>query len=426
LITCSGSSGAIRFDDAYLGPTASDGVWRPATVAALQQLNPGYIRDDLGTRGDSYNIVSDSAARQLTFYSGDSQPNDVYSIPEFFALNSLVGSHPWISIPVTLLDSEYTALGNTLASLQATYIFPEVLVEFGNGDATGLCGGACFNQNGSLSQTAYAAVANRAFGLIQAAAGSGANLQYAGSAQWGSGPPSGADAQYMATLLPAAQYIDVAPYWHLCQDSGDSIATDEANMWNDPQEDTAESIMASALSALQPYGAGLAFYGMAPNTLGGSDTTAGRTPIVAGAWSAGAEAQTILRGLTAGIPVMNSLQFTQFEMGGWDNYNGCANQPAGTLVPIRGVVNFIDTPMFRPRGLALQLLNNYAIGGNFYAVNGRPQRSHDWRLPAGERLARRADQFELDTDRSYHQLPQFVISATNSARADKFLGGDEH
>jgi hypothetical protein len=69
---------------------------------------------------------------------------------------------------------------------------------------------------------------------------------------------------------------------------------------------------------------------------------------------------------------MNSLQFTQLETGGWNDYNGCARPPAGRSIPIQGVVYFIDTPVFRPRGLALQLLNNYAIGGNFYAVNGAP------------------------------------------------------
>jgi hypothetical protein len=371
-VTNSGSSGAIRFDDAYLGPAVSDGVWRPAAVAALQQLHPGYMRDNQSERGDSYaNLFSNWTARELTFYNGDGNANYVYSIPEFFSLNSLVGSQPWIVIPVDLLDSEYTALGSKLASLQATYNFPEILVEFGCGDATGACGGVCFNQNGSLSQAAYAAVANRAFGLIQAAAGSGAHLQYVGSAQWGS-PPSAADAQHMATLLPGAQYIGVAPHWDLCQDNSNSVTTNEANLWNDPQGDTSELMMTSAVAALQSYGAGLAFYGMGPNTVGGSDSAAGRTLIVAGAGSAGAEAQTILRGFTAGVPVMNPLQFTQLEMYGWDDYDGCANPPAGTFVPIRGVVNFIDTPVMRPRGLALQVLNNYAIGGDLYAVDGAP------------------------------------------------------
>jgi len=112
---------------------------------------------------------------------------------------------------------------------------------------------------------------------------------------------------------------------------------------------------------------------MGPNILGGSDDTMGCTAILAGAGSAGAEAQTILRGMTGGVAVMNSFQFTQLEISGVNDFDGvCADPPAGTFVPIRGAVNFIDTPVFRPRGLALQLLNNYAIGGDLYAVDGAP------------------------------------------------------
>jgi hypothetical protein len=373
-IACSGDSGAIRLDDAYLGPDATDGAWRPAVITALKQLHPGYIRDDQSIQGDSYtNIVSDLTARQITFYSGDADFHDGYSIPEFFDLNSRVGSRPWMSIPVTLSDLEYTALGQALASLQASYKFPEVLIEFGNGQAAGLCGGVCFNQNGTLSQGAYAAVANRAFGLIQTGAGSEANLKYVGSAQWGNSSASGADAQSIASMLPKAQYIGVAPYWDWCQDSGNSLATNEANLWNDPENETDPSLMASAISDLQAYGQRLAFYGLGPDTLAGSDDSAGRTPILAGAGSGGAEAQTILRGLTAGIAVMNSSTFTQTEMSATNVHTGvCAEPPAGTYVPIRGDLSFIDTPVFRPRGLALQLLNNYAIGGDFYAVDGAP------------------------------------------------------
>jgi hypothetical protein len=429
-VTCSGSSGEIRFDDAYLGPAAGDGVWRPAAIAALQKLNPGYMRDNQGERGDSYaNLFSNWTARELTFYRGDRNANYVYSIPEFFSLNSLVGSQPWIVIPVDLLDSEYTALGSKLASLQATYNFPEVLVEFGNGDAIGACGGVCFNQNGSLSQAAYAAVANRAFSLIQTAAGPGAHLQYVGSAQWGC-PPSAADAQYMAILLPTAQYIGVAPFWDLCQDRGYSVTTNEANLWNDPQGDTSESIMASAVSALQSYGAALAFYGMGPNTLGGSDSAAGRTPIVAGAGAAGAEAQTILHGLSAGVPVMNSLQFTQLEMGGQNNYNGCANPPAWTLVPIRGVVNFIDTPVLRPRGLALQLLNNYALGGAFHAVDNAPNgvtigaflQNNGWHLALTNSNPKPAA-VAIKFPNSSHPLPTQLVQITSSAVTNTNEGG---
>jgi hypothetical protein len=179
---------------------------------ALRQLHPGYIRDGDSKRGDSYaNLVSNWTAREPTFYNGDKDAHNrrcrshkdwpswndcyVYSIHELFDLSSQVGSRPWITIPVTLLDQEYNALGSRLASFQATYNFPEVLVEFGNGDGSGACGGVCFKQNGNFSQAAYATVANRAFGLIQAAAGSRANLRYVGSAQWVDDPPTGANAQ---------------------------------------------------------------------------------------------------------------------------------------------------------------------------------------------------------------------------------------
>jgi hypothetical protein len=177
----------------------------------------------------------------------------------------------------------------------------------------------------------------------------------------------------MASILPAAQYVAVAPYWDYCQDLGGSIASDEANMWNDPQGDTDESIMLSAASNVQNYGQELVFYGMGPNTLSGSDTTGGRQAIVAGAGSGGAEAQTILRALTAGIRVMSSSRFTQANLSGVNDTDElCADPPSGTYVPIRGNLTFIDPTVFRPRGLALRMLNNHAIGGDFYPVDGAP------------------------------------------------------
>jgi hypothetical protein len=79
-----------------------------------------------------------------TSYNYDTELHDAFSIQDFLGLAARIGSRPWISIPVTLDDSEYTALSETLASLQATYNFPELLIEFGDGDATGPCGnGPC-------------------------------------------------------------------------------------------------------------------------------------------------------------------------------------------------------------------------------------------------------------------------------------------
>jgi hypothetical protein len=372
----SGSGAAIRLDDAYLGPASTTDVWRSALIAALQQIHPGYLRDNQGAQGDSYaNAFSDAEARQQTTDGSWGGNQYIYSIPEFFDLNSKVGSRPWVVIPVNLLDSEYTALGNQLALLQSTYKFPEVLLEFGNEDWNGAsCGGVCFDQGGNVNQGAYATVANRVFAIIAAAAGSSANLKFVGGAQWGS-PPGPADVQYISGLIPNANYIDAAPYWDWCQDSGYSTGTNETNMWNDSQQDTSEVTMASTVSSLIPVSQKLAFYEMGPSTLGGSATATERSSIIAGAGSAGAEAQTILRALTAGVPVMNSWQLIQPNMNTANDYFACSpgdNPPSGTTAAIWGVVNFIDTPVLRPRALALQLLNNYAIGGDFYPVTGAP------------------------------------------------------
>jgi hypothetical protein len=415
-IQCSGSGTAIRFDDAYLGPASTTDVWRSALLSTLRQMHPGYLRDNQGAQGDSYaNAVSDAEARQQTYFNGYAGNQYIYSIPEFFDLNNQVGSRPWIVIPVDLLDSEYTALGAKLASLQSTYKFPEVLLEFGNEDWNGSsCGGVCFDQKGGVNQTPYATVANRAFGIIAAAAGSGANLKFVGGAQWGS-PPGASDVQFISGLIPNANYIDAAPYWDWCQDSGYSTDTDEANMWNDSQGDTSEVTMATTVSDLIPVSQKLAFYEMGPSTLGGSATTSERTSIIAGAGSAGAEAQTILRALTAGVPVMNSWQLIQPSFNAVNNYFACTpgdNPPSGTTAPIWGIVNFIDTPILRPRALALQLLNNYAIGGDFYPVSGAPSgitagaflQSDGWHLALTNSNAAAANLSVVFPDSS-HALP---------------------
>ena len=375
----SGSGAAIRLDDAYLGPASKTDVWRSALVSTLQEIHPGYLRDNQGAQGDSYaNAFSDPAARQQAYKTNWSSNNYIYSIPEFFDLNHQVGSRPWIVIPVNLLDSEYTALGTALASLQATYDFPEVLLEFGDEDWNGaMCQGVCFDQGGAVGSAAamasYYAITQRAYSEIEAAAGSGANLKFVGGAEWGS-PPGDYGMTQAAAGIPISSYVDAAPYFDWCQNDGDSTATSEANLWNDPQGDTAESTMATAASALAALGMKAAWYEMGPNTLGGTATTADRLSIVAGAGTAGAEAQTILRSLNAGVPVMNSWQLIQPNTGTIADYWGCGNTspPAGTTTPLWGVVNFLDTPVMRPRALALDLLNNYAIGGNFYPVTGTP------------------------------------------------------
>jgi hypothetical protein len=385
---CSASStaGAVRLDDAYLGPATSPaGIWRPAVINALGSgyLHVGYLRDLDGNQGTSYaNKVADQWARQLNTSAG---PNGVgwhYSMPDLFSLASQVGARPWVVIPVNMLDADYTNLGKKIATLQTTYNFPEVLIEFGNEDWNpGSCGGNCFRYNGGIRPEIYFAVAKRAFGIVQAGAGTAANIHYVGGgAPYGS-PPSAANLAYSAGQFIAAPgntlpyYIAGAPYYNWCQNASDSQATKIGNLFNDPQGDTSQANIGAIVNALAAVSTPmkLSFYEAGPSTLGGSDTTAGRLSIIAGAASGSADAALYLRSVNAGVPVMLSFQLSQVNMSSQSGYMPCtSNPPGGTTVPLWGMVYDLDQPILRPRGLALQLLNNYAFCGDGYGISDLP------------------------------------------------------
>src|SRR5215469_5276395 len=385
---CSAGSaaGAVRLDDAYLGPATSPAViWRPAVVNALGSgyLHVGYLRDWEGNQGTSYsNRVADQWARQMNTSGG---PNGVawhYSMPDLFSLASQVGARPWVVIPVNMLDADYANLGKKIATLQTTYNFPEVLIEFGNEDwNAGLCGGNCFRYNGGIKPEIYFAIAKRAFGIIQAGAGSAANIHYVGGgAPYGS-PPSAGTLAYSAGQFIAAPgttlpyYIAGAPYYDWCQNASDNQATKIGNLFNDPQGDTSQANIAAIVKALAAVSTPmkLSFYEGGPSTLGGSDTTAGRLPIIAGAASGSADAALYLRSVNAGVPVMLPFQLSQINMGAQSGYLSCTtNPPGGTTVPLWGIAYDLDQPILRPRGLALQLLNNYAFCGDGYGISDLP------------------------------------------------------
>src|SRR5215467_10838731 len=333
---CSAGStaGAVRLDDAYLGPAGNPaGIWRPAVVNALGSgyLHVGYLRDLDGNQGTSYaNRVADQWARQMDTSAGPNGLGWHYSMPDLFSLASQIRARPWVVIPVNMPDVDYTNLGKKIATLQTTYNFPEVLIEFGNEDwNAGLCGGNCFRYNGGIKPEIYFAVAKRAFGIIQASAGTAAaNIHYVGGgAPYGS-PPSASNLAYSASQFIAApgttlpHYIAGAPYYDWCQNASDSQATKISNLFNDPQSDTSQANMAAIVNALAAVSTPmkLSFYEAGPSTLGGSDTTAGRLPIIAGAASGSADAALYLRSVNAGVPVMVPFQLSQINMGAQSGY----------------------------------------------------------------------------------------------------------
>jgi hypothetical protein len=93
------------------------------------------------------------------------------------------------------------------------------------------------------------------------------------------------------------------------------------------------------------------------------------------------------------------------------------------------VVNFIDTPVMRPRALALQLLNNYAIGGAFYAVDGAPDgvtigaflQTDGWHLALTNSNPISAV-VNINFADSSHRLPTRLMKITFSAVTDNNEG----
>jgi hypothetical protein len=80
-----------------------------------------------------------------------------------------------------------------------------------------------------------------------------------------------------------------------------------------------------------------------------------------------------LRSVNAGVPVMLPFTLSQTNMGAQSGYMSCTgNPPSGTTVPLWGIAYDLDQPILRPRGLALQLLNNYAFCGDGYGISDLP------------------------------------------------------
>ncbi len=377
-IVANGASGDIRVDDCFVGPTsASVPSWSPDMAKTLKALNPGFIRDNQGAQGDSYaNFVADDTGRGVASFSGSSF-SWLYNVDQFFRLNAAVGSTPWIVIPVVLTDTEYQALGAYLAKEEALYGFSQILIEWGNEMWNGgSCGGVCYSYQGDQ----YSAVAKRDFNSILTGAGasSGNYLKWVAGGQYGAYPPSTGQITTVQTAANTATYIDGAPYYLFCLDAQTAVANDMSLLFGD--ENLQESYMDQVTSALASDGQQFAVYEGGPSTWWGSASNSERNRTIAGAGSAASDAELALNLWTSGTPIVNlwNLAQTDFVCNGAScpNFpigNTCGGTPPNPMsADMWGVVHDLPTGLLRPRGLALQLLNNYFITsrtGSFYPTS---------------------------------------------------------
>jgi hypothetical protein len=374
-IVAEGTSGDIRIDDCFVGPTsASTSPWSSDMTKSLNTLRPGFIRDNQGAQGDSYqNFIADDTARGASSFQG-ANFTWLYSVDQFFELNKAVGSTPWIVVPVVLTDSEYQALGSYLAAEQSTYNFQQIIVEWGNEMWNGgSCQGTCYSGQGDQ----YSAVAKRDFSSILAGAGanSGSYLKWVAGGQYGAYPPFTGQLTTVQSAANSATYIAGAPYYLFCLDAQNNTAADMSMLFED--DNLQESYMDKVVGALSSGGQLFAAYEGGPSTWWGSASNSERNKTIAGAGSAATDAELTLNLWSSGTPIVNLWDLAQTNY--VCNGSGCGKSPIGTTctgIPpspmsadMWGIVHDLPTGLLRPRGLAFQLLNNYFLtskNGSYY------------------------------------------------------------
>jgi hypothetical protein len=375
-ITGSGTSGDIRFDDVFVGPaSATVPPWSNQFVSVLQTLHPGVIREWQSDEGDSYsNMIADDAARGTTpsYAGGSSSAAWMYSLDAFLKLAKAVGAVPWVNVPMSLTDSELSSLGTYFASEQAKYNFPAILLEFADEQWNGAsCGGVCTSYSGDI----YTAIDGRAFSVLKSAAGSGVPLQTIAEGQYGAYPPGG-NVSFVAPTAKAQgmTYIDMAPYYWFCDDANKSTTTLLADFLGDIniQLPAMQSVL-NSLSGLPAVG-----YEAGPSTWWGTMSNAQRNGIIAGAASATADAELALNWWSSGGIYLNAWNLVQTDYSDtaqWSAPGLCSTSdtpPSGFQAYMWGLVHDFYTPLIRPRGLAMELLNTYFIAsptGNFYPAS---------------------------------------------------------
>jgi hypothetical protein len=349
----SGAAGSnVRLDDVTL-ERASDlpNAFRAEVVGALTALHPAYLRDWQSQLGDTLtNRLVSTFARSPSRYRPDpdgSQQLFLYSLPDFLALCNQIGAQPWIVIPTTLYDSEFAALGSYLANAQASYKFNEIVLEFGNENWN-----SDFRPAGIENPVPMGQLANRAFAVIQQAAGSSVPLHFEVNSQFVN-PWIGQQAIANAPLANAA---DVGPYFFYTLNAGMAQSAAIASMMIDDEG----ALIAQLATTTTPLGKAVDVYEVNLSTFDGDAPESQRTPLVAGAVSGTALARRLMLGMNTGI-----LRQCVWSLSQYDNYLSAS---AGYM-RLFGITHDLTTAgSFRPTGLAVEMMNQ-AIGGDFHPVN---------------------------------------------------------
>ena len=340
----------MRLDDVELGRISdlNAGEFRAEVMSALQNLRAGWLRDWQGQLGDTVaNRLAGSFGRSPSRWGPDPNNDQDFSLfaSGFSALCVQVGAQPWIVVPTTLINSEYTALGSYLAQAQSIYGFREIVVEWGNENWNSV-----FRAAGIQDPVVMAQAANTGFALIRQAAGPLTPLHMVVNGQFVN-PWIGQQAILHA---PQADGVDVAPYYFYTLDNGTAQSTAIAQMLNDSDE---SPLIAQLAATTQPLNKSIGVYEVNASTTQGSAPQAQRDPLVAGEISGTALAARLLTGINTGVKRQLVWNLAQFDLG-----------TANGVTALYGIAHDLTASSnFRPTGLAVEMLNT-AISGDLYPV----------------------------------------------------------
>lgn len=348
---------SVRLDDVQLGATSdlASGAWRAPMVETLKALHPGYLRDWQGQLGDTIsNRLAPEFARNPTRYVPDPANNlqtFLYSIPDFLNLCHRVGARPWIVLPTTFYEAEFTIFGKYLARAQRRFNFDEITVEFGNENWNSV-----FRAGGMENPVTMGQAANHGFRLLRTAAGTQVPLHLVVNGQFAN-PWVG---QQAVANAPEAEAVDAAPYYFYSLNRTDSESLALSRLFNVSDEISGlGQYRATATNAHKDFDV----YEVNASTFRGDATPAERDRYVTGLASGTALANHLIAAMYAGVSrqlVFDLAQYTYKMPGGKGD------------VMLWGITNSLaHAGGFRPTGFAVELLNE-AIGGDFHPATTEP------------------------------------------------------
>lgn len=331
------NSGAVLLDDAELGPVAKSEAppFRRELVAALKQLQPGYLRDWQGQLGDTFqNRTADVFARRASRYRPGSESTFSYNLHDFLQLAAAVGSQPWIIVPPTMGDKELQQLGDYLSKQIGVFHFKEMLVEFGNENWNPV-----FRPAGIPDYQAHGQAATRAFQQLLAGAKQHPALRTV------------VNGQYVNPWLSAkflngvnnADALAIAPYFLFKLDGTENPLTALFDQ---------DDFFQETLAATQAAGKELMVYEVNLHATSGNASSVNRDIATTSAAAGAALAKRLLTALNLGIKRQCLYTLAQY-----DAYIDSQQSQRG-LVKLWGVARDLGgSPRLRPTGLVMAMIN---------------------------------------------------------------------